>query len=127
MQFIRGRATLVIDNTKIHYLTRRLDTSLGSIVAASTAAQMLVFNSRFKVDTTTNSNWVILGRSWDQGVTEYVAGTSPNGQIIVRDSWMDTHIKMTNPWGNALETVRQHDCHGNRLYEYTNIGLGAAQ
>lgn len=131
MQFITGRATLVIDNTEIHYLTSRLDTSLGSIMAASTAAQnpfgILVFNSRFKVDTTTNSNWFLLGRSWDQGVTDYVAGTSPNRQIVVRDCWMDTHIRMANPWGNALETVRQYDCHGNRLYEYANIGPGSAQ
>jgi pectin methylesterase-like acyl-CoA thioesterase len=75
MQFITGRATLVIDNTEIHYLTNRLDTSLGSIMAASTAGQspfgMLVFNSRFKIFTTTNSNWVLLGRSWDHGVRRW--------------------------------------------------------
>lgn len=131
MQFITGRATLVIDNSEIHYLTNRLDTSLGSIMAASTAAQnpygMLVAKSHFTVDTTTNANWVLLGRSWDQGVASYEAGTSPNGQIVVRDSWLDAHIKKTNPWGNALETVRVYDCLGNRLYEYANAGLGAAQ
>jgi pectinesterase len=131
MQYITGRATLVIDNSEIHYLTSRLDTSLGSTMAASTAGQnpygMLVINTRFTIDTTTNSNWVLLGRSWDQGVTTYDAGASTNGQIVVRDSWMDSHIKKTLPWGNALESSRQYDCLGNRLYEYANTGPGAAQ
>lgn len=131
MQFIVGRATVVIESSEIHCVTSRLSPPLGSIMAASTAAQnafgFLVNKTRLTVDATTNSNWVLMGRSWDQGFTSYEAGNSPNGQIIVRDSWMDSHVQQTQPWGNALETARLYDCHGNRLYEYANIGPGSAK
>jgi pectinesterase len=130
VQFIVGRGTVVFDSCEIQSVTNRALPPHGSIAAASTSAQnpygMLFIKSRFTVGPTTSSNWVVLGRSWDEGAATYVAGTSPNGQILVRESSMASHIKKTNPWGNAYESSRVFDCHGNRLYEYANTGDGAA-
>jgi pectinesterase len=130
VQFIVGRATVVFDNCEIRSVTDRVQPPLGSIVSASTPAKnpygMLFVNSQFTIGTTSNSNWVLLGRSWDEGAATYVAGTSPNGQVVIRECAMASHIKKTSPWGNALESSRIYDCHGNRLYEYANTGDGAA-
>ena len=127
MQFITGRATLVVDDSEIHSLTDRTEPPLGSVIAASTAAQnpygFLVINSRFTVGQTTDSDWVLIGRSWDEDTGIY--DVSSNGQVVIRECSIGSHIKKLAPWGNALETVRIFDCHENRLFEYANSGPGA--
>ncbi len=129
MQFIVGRATLVMDSSEIRSLTSRISRPLGSIIAATTAAQnpygYLFWHSYFTVDASADSDWVLMGRSWDEGATTYVEGTSPNGQVVIRESILESHIKKSSPWGNALDSGRIYDCLGNRLYEYANTGPGA--
>lgn len=131
MQFITGRATVVFDRTEISSRTTRITKPLGSVIASSTAPQnpfgFLIIRSRFTVDLTTDADWVLIGRSWDEGSESYVEGSSPNGQVVIRDSDIARHINKTRPWGNALESARVYDCHGNRLYEYANTGPGAVQ
>lgn len=131
VQFITGRATLVIDSSEIRSLTSRVTRPLGSTLAAATAAEnpygFLIWQSQFTVDTNSDSDWVLMGRSWDENTEEYVAGTSPNGQIVIRESTLDSHIRQAAPWGNALETVRLFNCNDNRLYEYDNSGPGSLQ
>jgi pectinesterase len=130
-QFIIGRATVVIEDSELHFVVNRVKMQIGSYMAATTAAAnpygFLVIRSRFTFDDFTGADWVLLGRSWDEGVANYEAGVSPNGQIVVRDSTLADHIKHQAPWGNALDSGRLFDCHGNRLYEYSNTGPGAAQ
>lgn len=129
MQYIVGRGTAVLDDTEIHFITTRLKSPLGSIMAASTAAQnpfgFLVINSRLSVEANSGFDWVLLGRSWDVDTTIYNQGVSPNGQIVVRNTYIDSHINKNKPWGNALVTARLFDCRVNRLYEYSNTGPGA--
>lgn len=131
MQYIVGRGTAVIDKTEIHFITARLSSPMGSIMAASTSGPnsygFLVVNSRLTVLPDSGFDWVLLGRSWDVNTssTEWTLGTSPNGHILIRDSFIDSHIRMAQPWGNALETSRLYNCFESRLYEYNNTGPGA--
>lgn len=131
MQYIVGRGTAVIDKSEVHFITTRLTSPMGSIMAASTAGPnsygFLIVNSRLTVIPDSGFSWVLLGRSWDVNTqaAEWTLGTSPNGHILIRDSFIDSHIKATQPWGNALETARLYDCFESRLYEYNNTGPGA--
>lgn len=131
MQYITGRGTVVIDHSEIHFLPARLGASMGSLYAMSTAAQneygLLIIDTRFTTEPTSYSGWVLLGRAWDEDVTTYEPGVSPNGQAVIRDCFLDSHIKKFKPYGNALVTVRLFDSEQNRLYEYANTGPGAAE
>ena len=99
-------------------------------MAASTSAAnpfgFLVINSRITVEPNSGFDWVLLGRSWDIDTAIYTAGVSPNGQIVVRNTFLDSHLNKNKPWGNAQGTARLFDCRANRLYEYSNNGPGAA-
>ncbi|MFC1642539.1 hypothetical protein ACFL5O_07615 [Myxococcota bacterium] len=143
-QFLTGRGTVVIDNSEIRLVTKRIprlerETGLriGSMIAASTAAQnphgFLVIGSKLTFDPLDDYpvGWALLGRSWDVGADPYVLGVSVNGQVVIRECELASHIRLNSPWGMALPDnadvpLRHFDVMGNRLYEYQNTGPGAA-
>lgn len=80
-----------------------------------------------------------LGRSWDQGAgnTGYLPGKTANGQLVIRDSFIDAACGADSPWDHAATTRRPHrgnadpardldDPGFNRLWEFNNYGPGAA-
>jgi pectinesterase len=79
-----------------------------------------------------------LGRAWDQGAstTGYVPGSTPNGQLVIRDSYEGEGFNTVTPWAPAATTSRPftarvdegrdlNDVNYNRLWEYANRGPSA--
>lgn len=142
IDFVFGRANAVFDNCEFRAVsTRKADRAVifaPDTVPASSLG-FLVMNSRITGDKGfADSGKVYLGRSWDQGAsgTGYLVGQSPNGQIVIRDSYLDSSIKRDTPWDQAATTNRPHrgnvaadrrldDPAFNRLWEYANYGPGA--
>jgi pectinesterase len=120
VDFIFGRGTMVFDGCTIKYITARK--SGGTIFAPSTESShsfgMLVINSQIGSASGTNSTY--LGRAWDDS-----SGTSPNGQIVIRESTLDASIQSAAPWTTSTQG-RAFSASGNRMYEYKNTGAGAA-
>jgi pectinesterase len=130
--YVFGRATAVFDGCTIDYVTSRRG-GAGTVVAPSTDPRnpygFLVVGSNF-TQSGTLTNSVYLGRAWDNGVASaaaYVPGTSPNGQTLIRESALGSHIRTVDPWAAAATSGRPFSATGNRLYEYRNSGPGAAQ
>jgi pectinesterase len=132
--FVFGRGTAVFDRVEVRYVSsRRPD---GVILAPSTAAAnpfgFLFVHSWFSVDNPDVAGTVRLGRAWDESVgplTNYVNGVSPNGQAVIRDSWLAGHLRTADPWGSS--TIGRPFCvtecaHSpNRFAEYRNLGPGS--
>lgn len=132
--FVFGRGTAVFDRSTIVYRSqRRTD---GVIFAPSTAATVptgfLVTRSRLQVSGEANHT-VRLGRAWDQSVgslASYVNGISPNGQVLIRESYLAGHLILDAPWGPS--TISRAYCSAdctyspNRFFEYRNTGPGSA-
>ena len=120
VDFIFGRGTTVFDGCTIKYLTARKSGS--TIFAPSTegshAFGTLVIGSQIGSASGTNSTY--LGRAWDDS-----SGTSPNGQVVIRESTLDASIRSTAPWTTSTQG-RVFSASGNRMYEYKNTGAGAA-
>jgi pectinesterase len=129
VDFIFGRGTAVFESCTIKYLSTRWGNN-GNHIAPATAAGntygFLFSGSHFTKDGSTGSNVISLGRSWDEGVSTgaYIAGSSPNGQAVIRESTLDSHIKLQAPWG-ASTSGRAFSASGNRLREYKNTGGGS--
>ncbi len=121
VDFIFGRGTAVFDGCTIKYLTARKTGS--TIFAPSTESShsfgMLIIASQ--IGSASGSNSTYLGRAWDDS-----SGTSPNGQIVIRESTLDGSIRTTAPWTTSTQG-RAFSASGNRMYEYKNTGAGAAQ
>jgi pectinesterase len=126
VDFVCGRGTAVYDGCTLHYLTARQGANGGQFLAPSTAAAnpygFLVIGSMLTADA--GSTKVFLGRAWDEGVSAtapYVAGTSPNGQLLIRDSVLGANVPTTatTPW-NASTSTRAFSATGNRMYEFNN-------
>jgi pectinesterase len=119
VDFIFGRGTAVFDGCTIKYLTGRKTGS--TIFAPSTESShsfgILVINSQIGSESGSNSTY--LGRAWDDS-----GGTSPNGQIVIRESTLDGSIRTATPWTTSTED-RPFSASGNRMYEYKNTGAGA--
>lgn len=126
VDFIFGAGTLVIDDSTILSRGgRRAPGEGGHVLAPSTAAQtrlgMLVTNSRWISEAGLRPGSVSLGRAWDQGVAKgaWQKAVSPNGQAVVRDSVLGSHI---GPW--AASTSRRPFSptgeQANRLLELHN-------
>jgi len=130
VDFIFGRGTAVFDGCTLNYLTTRQGTKGGNYLAPSTASAnpygFLVTNSMFTAQTGTPANLIALGRAWDESVTCYMPGVSPNGQALVRSSTLGPQIRTANPWSIAATSGRLYSASGNRLWEYGNSGPGAA-
>lgn len=121
VDFIFGRGTAVFDGCTIKYLTAR---KTGSTIFAPSSESshsfgMLVIASQ--IGSASGSNSTYLGRAWDDS-----SGTSPNGQIVIRESTLDGSIRTTAPWTTSTQG-RAFSASGNRMYEYKNTGAGAAQ
>jgi pectinesterase len=120
VDFIFGRGTAVFDGCTIKYLTDRKTGS--TIFAPSTESSdtfgLLIVDSQIGSDSGSNSTY--LGRAWDDS-----SGTSPNGQIVIRESTLDGSIRSAAPWTVSTQG-RAFSASGNRMYEYKNTGAGAA-
>ena len=123
VDFIFGNARLVIaDSTILNRAGRRKPGNGGHVLAPNTPVDQrlgfLVTGSRFIAEPGVLPASISLGRAWDFGVAAgtWVAGTSPNGQALVRDSVIGPHIA---PWA-ASTSRRAFTAEGNRLAEYRN-------
>ena len=130
--FVFGRASAVFTRTHFHLVTSRKPTG-GVIFAPNTAPRhpygFLVTRSLITTDTPAAA--AFLGRSWDQGAsaTGYLPGITPNGQLVIRDSYLGTGFRAETPWAPAATTARPFrasiapgrdldDVTLNRLWEY---------
>jgi pectinesterase len=123
VDFIFGNATLVIEHaTILTRANRRTPGHRGIVLAPSTAPDVnqgfLVTHSRLVGEPGIAPGATSLGRAWDAGVKagSWVAGTSPNGLAVVRDSEIGEHI---GPW-NASTSRRPFDASTHRLSEFNN-------
>lgn len=123
VDFIFGNATLVVEHsTLLTRANRRTPGHGGIILAPSTAPDMaqgfLVTHSRLVGEPGIAPGATALGRAWDAGVKAgtWVAGSSPNGMAVVRDSEIGAHI---GPW-NASTSRRPFDATTHRLSEFNN-------
>jgi pectinesterase len=130
--YIFGRATVVMEDSEMHYTSLRKPTNAGRQIAPSTAASNkygYLFNRcKFTADASTLTNKIYLGRSWDQNVSsagEWNASSSPNGQAVIRESALGAHIRLVDPWAAAATSGREYNSSTNRFYEYCNSGPGA--
>ena len=124
--FIFGRGVIVLDQCRIHYLSTRLPvgaatTMLAPSTSPNSAYGLLAIDSQFTADGGATANVTYLGRAWDEGVASgtYVAGTSPNGQALVRNSTLGAHIRKLDPWGTST-SGRAYSDTGNRFAEHRN-------
>ncbi len=133
--FIFGHGAAVFNASTIQYTAARKGSNASYIFAPSTrpgsSYGFLVTGSTLNSTGGASSNTIYLGRAWDESVgslSNYVNGTSPNGQIVIRDSTLDGHIRKTAPWGPS--TVSRPYCSSNctnsanRFFEYNNGGAG---
>ena len=123
VDFIFGNATLVIaDSSIVSRAGRRKPGNGGHVLAPSTAAAQrfgfLVTRSRFIAEAGVRDGSISLARAWDHGVPhgQWQAGVSPNGQLLVRDSVLGTHI---GPWGNSTSR-RVYDAATHRFATHNN-------
>jgi len=121
--FIFGRGTAVFDACTINYLSGRKTN--GTQIAPSTEMPnsfgFLIINSKIVGDSGAPADSAYLGRAWDDS-----SGAAPNGQAVVRNTEIGSHIKVAAPWAAAASSSRVFSASGNRLYEYNNTGPGAA-
>lgn len=98
----------------------------------------LITRSTFTADATAGASSTSLGRAWDDSqvdVATYAAnvqtGVFPNGQAVVRESTLGSHVQLGTPWRAAATTGRVYSSvagalPANRFYEFGNTGPGAA-
>jgi pectinesterase len=142
--FVFGRASALFERSRFHLVSTRKPSG-GVVFAPSTVPThpygFLVRHSWITADegyraaaTATGR----LGRAWDQGAgaTGYLPGVSPNGQLVIRDSYLGAGFDPVAPWAPAATTARPFaartdpgrdldDPAYNRLFEYRNAGPGA--
>lgn len=140
--FIFGRATLVLDQSEIRFISSRQG-SKGYAIVPSTDARnpfgILVNKCTFTADEATTAGTIHLGRAWDESgkdttvyAMQVATGIYPNGQALIRESTLGAHIRAADPWSEAATTKRPFSAvatatlPANRLYEYGNTGAGAA-
>jgi pectinesterase len=120
VDFVFGRGTMVFDGCTLQYLTDRK--TGGTIFAPSTesanAFGILVIGSQ--IGSASGRHSTYLGRAWDDS-----GGTSPNGQIVIRESTLDASIQPAAPWTTSTGG-RAFSAAENRMFEYKNTGAGAA-
>ncbi|WP_306215691.1 putative acyl-CoA thioester hydrolase [Actinoplanes sp. RD1] len=140
--FVFGRASAVFDRTQFHLVSTRKESG-GIVFAPSTLPQwpygFLVTHSLVTADAGYRAAPTgFLGRAWDQGAgtTGYVPGTSPNGQLVLRDSVIGPGFATDAPWAPAATTGRPFsapiepgrdldDPTHNRLWEHATLTIPA--
>jgi pectinesterase len=141
--FVFGRASAVFERTDFHLVSTRKPAG-GVIFAPSTApGYPYGFLVRDCVLTADAGYLAVptghFGRAWDQGAgaTGYLPGSTPNGQLVIRDSHLGRGFDTAAPWAPAATTSRPFtasvepgrdldDPTRNRLWEHANRGPGAA-
>jgi pectinesterase len=140
--FVFGRASAVFEHTEFHLVSTRKPAG-GVVFAPDTAPNFrygyLVRHGRLTAD----SGYAAaptgrFGRAWDMGAsaTGYLPGSTPNGQLVIRDSYLGPGFDTAAPWAPAATTARPFlarvdegrdldDVNDNRLWEYRNAGPGA--
>ncbi len=149
VDYVIGRSSAVFDHVEFHTVSSR-GVKQASVLAPNTPAHVpygfLVTNSTFTTDRGFEGQAAKaqLGRSWDEGAENggYVAGTTPNSQVVIRDSQIDNGYNLMNPWGNAAFSGRAfagnipkdekqprdlNDVNFNRLWQYNNIMTPSAK
>jgi pectinesterase len=119
VDFVFGRGTAVFDGCTIKYLTSR---KTGSTIFAPATESAHPFGLLFiggQIGSASGTSSTYLGRAWDDS-----SGTSPNGQIVIRESTLDASIRTEAPWNTSTQG-RAYSAAGNRMYEYKNTGAGA--
>ncbi|BCY10126.1 putative acyl-CoA thioester hydrolase [Actinoplanes sp. L3-i22] len=140
--FVFGRAAAVFDHCEFRLVSSRKNSG-GVIFAPNTNPifpyGFLVTHSRIVADAGYQAAPTgHLGRAWDQGAsaTGYLPGITPNGQLVIRDSYLGAGFDTINPWSPAATTARPfqarvddnrdlNDVNYNRLWEYANHGPAA--
>jgi pectinesterase len=141
--FVYGRASAIFDHSSFHLVSSRKPAN-GVIFAPSTDPAwrygFLVRDSRITADAGYQAAATgHLGRAWDAGAgaTGYLPGSSPNGQCLIRNSYLGAGFDPVAPWAPAATTARPFvadlspdrtldDPAFNRLWEYRNYGPGAS-
>ncbi|GGR44403.1 pectinesterase family protein [Streptomyces aurantiogriseus] len=116
VDFIFGRATVVVDKSVITLKKRWNGTSAGYVTAPSTPANrkgILINRSAINGDVTAAS--FFLGRNWHPG-----GDTTVDPQTTVRNTTLSAAIKST-PWSDMGGFSWKDD----RFAEYQNTGAGA--
>lgn len=137
VDYVFGRASAVFDHVTFHSVSSR-EASSSYVFAPDTPNWMdsgfLVIHSKLTCDNGfENPDNVKLGRAWDQGAshTGYIPGDTSNGQLVIRDSEIESCINTNEPWGSAATTGREYtgninaerdlnDINFNRLWLYHN-------
>jgi len=137
VDYVFGRANAVFENVHFHSVTSR-GPGEAFVFAPDTMPGVphgfLVTRSRITGDAGFQGKLKAkLGRAWDQGAskTGYLPGKTANGQLVIRESWIDSSYDLKQPWAAAATTSRPHrgnanperdlnDLHFNRLWEYQN-------
>jgi len=143
VDYVFGRSSAVFDQVEFHTVSSR-GVKQPSIFAPNTPANVpygfLVTNSTLTTDRGFEGQAVKaqLGRAWDEGAENggYIAGTTPNSQLVIRDSQIDSGYNQLHPWGDAAFSGRAftgnvpkdekqqrnlNDVNFNRLWQYNNI------
>ncbi|TDV54846.1 putative acyl-CoA thioester hydrolase [Actinophytocola oryzae] len=141
--FVFGRAAAVFERTRFHLVSSRKPSG-GVIFAPNTAPDFpygflvrhcwLTADEAYQAAPTGH-----FGRAWDQGAstTGYLPGITPNGQLVIRDSYLGAGFDTAAPWSPAATTSRPFsarvdeerdldDVDHNRLWEYANGGESAS-
>lgn len=140
--FVFGRASAVFEHTRFHLVSSRKPSG-GVIFAPNTAPSFpygflvrycaLTADAAYQAAPTGH-----FGRAWDQGAstTGYLPGSTPNGQLVIRDSHLGAGFDTAAPWSPAATTARPftarvdpgrdlNDVNFNRLWEHDNLGPSA--
>jgi pectinesterase len=135
--FVFGRASAVFEHSRFHLVSSRKPSG-GVIFAPNTAPLypygflvrhcLLTADAAYQAAPTGH-----FGRAWDQGAstTGYLPGITPNGQLVIRESYLGPGFDTTAPWSPAATTARPFaarvdpgrdldDPNFNRLWEYRN-------
>jgi pectinesterase len=140
--FVYGRADAVFERCSFNLVSSRKPAN-GVIFAPSTDPAwrygFLVLDSRITADAGYQAAPTgHLGRAWDAGAgaTGYLPGSSPNGQLLIRNSYLGAGFDPVAPWAPAATTARPFladispartldNPAYNRLWEYRNHGPSA--
>lgn len=140
--FVFGRASAVFEHTRFHLVSSRKPAG-GVIFAPNTAPGFpygflvrhcaLTADAAYRTAPTGH-----FGRAWDQGAstTGYLPGITPNGQLVIRDSYLGAGFDTARPWSPAATTSRPFtarvdpgrdldDVNYNRLWEHHDFGPSA--
>lgn len=106
--FIFGAGVAVFDHCTINYTTDSLGsakTGVGMNFAPSTIVPnthgFLVIGSSLTASADAPANGIYMARAYDQSVTTYYNGISPNGRLVVRDSTIGKHIYTVAPYAKS--------------------------